>query len=46
MRWTYHIICRVYGTHLSKRACNSARKHHTTQAAHRHGLNERVPLGG
>ena len=36
----------VYGTHLSKRACNSARKHHTTQPARCHRSNGRVPPGG
>ena len=41
MRWAYHIISWVYGMHLSKRACNGARKHHTTQPAYRNG---RVPL--
>ena len=30
MRRTYHIISWVYDTHLSKKACNRARKHHTT----------------
>ena len=25
MRWIYHIISLVYGTHLYKRACNGAR---------------------
>ena len=46
MRWTYHIVSRVYRTHLSKRACNGAKNHHTTQRATRHRPNGRVPLGG
>ena len=46
MRLTYHIISWVYGTQLSKRAYNGARKHHTTHLAHRHRPNGRVPLGG
>ena len=46
MRWAYHIISWVYGTHFYQRACNGVRKHHTTRPTHRHRPNGRVPLGG
>ena len=40
---SYHILGLRHGY---KRARNGARNHHTTQLAHRHGPNGRLPLGG